>query len=31
VENGTVLDPGPATGNIYNLALRAIGTSLFSG
>lgn len=31
LDDGTVLNPSPATGNIYNYALRAIGTNLFSG
>jgi len=31
LQDGTVLNPSPATGNIYNYALRAIGTNLFSG
>lgn len=31
LEDGTVLDSSPATGNIYNVSIRAIGTNLFSG
>lgn len=31
LQDSTVLNPSPATGNIYNYALRAIGTNLFSG
>jgi hypothetical protein len=31
LDDGTVLNPSPATGNIFNYALRAIGTNLFSG
>jgi tetratricopeptide (TPR) repeat protein len=31
LDDGTVLDPSPATGNIYTYALRGIGTNLFSG
>lgn len=31
LDDGTVINPSPATGNIYNYALRAIGTNLFSG
>ena len=31
LDDGTILNPSPATGNIYNIALRAIGTNLFSG
>lgn len=31
LDDGTVLNPSPATGNIYNYALRAIGSNLFSG
>jgi tetratricopeptide (TPR) repeat protein len=31
LDDGTVLEPSPATGNIYNYVLRAIGTNLFSG
>ncbi len=31
LDDGTVLNPSPATGNIMNYALRAIGTNLFSG
>lgn len=31
LDDGTILNPSPATGNIYNYALRAIGTNLFSG
>ena len=31
LDDGTVLNPSPSTGNIYNYALRAIGTNLFSG
>lgn len=31
LDDGTVINSSPATGNIYNYALRAIGTNLFSG
>lgn len=31
LDDGTILASSPATGNIYNYALRAIGTGLFSG
>lgn len=31
LDDGTVLNPSPATGNIMNYAVRAIGTNLFSG
>ena len=31
LDDGTVIEPSPATGNIYNYVLRAIGTNLFSG
>lgn len=31
LDDGTVLNPSPATGNIMNYALRMIGTNLFSG
>lgn len=31
LEDGTVISPSPATGNIFNVSLRAIGTNLFSG